>query len=569
MKVGILLLAMGLPGLVDEPRSEPGAQDRAHRFLAEGRSGLVIGLTGPRAVPAGVEALKRGGSAVDAALTTALVQVVEAAGSYVSFAGILNLVYYDASTGKVSSLNAGYNTPLEEKDPLSIPRMDEKTWKGLPSGRTVLVPGFMAGVQAAHDRFGKRHFPDLFQPAIELAEEGVKIDPLLAYYLQFRKDVLGRLPETQRLFARPDGSFHVQGDLLRQRELASTLRKVASGGSAYMYTGEWARQFVAAVGKEGGRITAQDLATYQPGWEQATETTYRAVRVFAPGLSSIGGVDTIEALNLLELSGLSRSGLPSRSPESLFWLMQISHNQFLFYEPELAARRFPAEDFSPRIRVSKEHARWLWTRMQVGEWPFAVPPNRLGSRPAHSSGVVAIDSRGNIAALTHTCNAVIWGNTGIFVGGVSVPDSASFQQEVIQRTGPGKRLPDPETPLIITLGGHPILAASAIGAGLHQRNLQILANILEFGMDAQSAVDAPAFLAPDWSQEKSVARVGDGSFDKRVLEGVRQLGQRVEIVSRPEDLAFAGFWIGVELDPKTGELHAAGARQTLAYAEGY
>ena len=139
-----------------------------------------------------------------------------------------------------------------------------------------------------------------------------------------------------------------------------------------------------------------------------------------------------------------------------------------------------------------------------------------------------MDRWGNVAAVTHTINTALWGNTGIFVDGVSIPDSASFQQEAIKRAGPGHRLPDPMTPLIVLRDGQPILASTAIGGGLHQRNIQVLAGVLEFGLDAQAAVDAPAFLAPDWSASKPVARVSAGSFDAEVLGGVRALGQEVK-----------------------------------------
>ena len=471
---------------------------------------MVVGLTGRRSVHAGIEVLKQGGSAADAAIATALTQIVEAAGSYVSFAGILSMTYYDASTGKILYLNAGYNTPLEEKDPLSIPKLDETTSKGAASGRTALVPGFMAGIQAAHERFGKLPLPQLFKPAIDLAEGGFAVDPLLAYFIEFRKDVLGRLPETKRLFTKPDGKFYTQGDTFRQPELAVTLRHAADEGTAYMTTGEWGQRFVAAVGREGGRITARDLASYRVIWQDPLETTYRDLHVFAPGLSATGGVDTIEALNLVELAGLGRRGVPSRTPESLFWLIQITDNQNQLFHPELAARRFPDKNFSAQTRVTKEHAHWLWARMQEGRWPYAVKSTQASRRAGHSSGVVAVDRWGNVAAVTHSCNAVIWGNTGIFVGGISVPDSASFQQEAIKQVGPGNRLPDPMTPLIITRDSKPILATapsardSISGTCRSWKHFRIRLG------HAQSAVDAPAFLASDWSPAKSVARSARG-----------------------------------------------------------
>jgi gamma-glutamyltranspeptidase/glutathione hydrolase len=565
----VFVLTLACLGFADELPVPHKRREDPHPFLAEGRSGLVVGLTGQRSVGAGIESLKKGGSAADAAVATALAQVVEAAGSYVSFAGILSMTYFEASTGEVHFLNACYNTPLDENDPLSIPALDEEGLKGVASGRTALVPGFMAGVQAAHDRFGKLPFAAVVRPAIALAEDGFPVDPLLAASIGFRKEALSRLPETKRVFTRKEGGFYAEGDLFRQPELAETLGQVAARGSAYMYTGDWARRFVDAVRRDGGRITPRDLETYRVVWEPPLETTYRDARVFAPGLSSTGGVDTVEALNLLECAALEQRGAPTQSADSFFWLMQITNNQSLNFAPEPAARRFPGRDLSPRARATKDHARWLWEQMQAGAWPYAVKPARAKPRPGHSSGVVAVDRWGNVAALTHSINTTAWGNTGIFVAGVSIPDSAAFQQEAIKQAGPDNRLPDRMSPLIVTRDGRPVLASSAIGAGLHQRNVQILANVLAFDMDAQAGVDAPAFLLPEWSGSRCVAQVGEGMFDNSLLEGVRRLGQEVKTL-RPEAAeAFTGYWAGIAIDARTRRLRGAGTAELPSHAEGY
>ncbi|MGP0069312.1 MAG: gamma-glutamyltransferase [Isosphaeraceae bacterium] len=572
MKSGLLILILVGPAVAGEPsiRLVEPEKDKPYPFLAEGKSGMVVGLTGRRAVHAGLEVLKQGGSASDAAMATAMAQIVEVAGSYISFAGILTMTYYDSATGKVYFLNAGYNTPIEEKDPLSIPKMDPLTGAGIPSGRTALVPGFMAGAQAAHDRFGKLPFATLVEPSIALAEDGFDVDPLLAGFIQYRKGVLSRLPETKRVFTKDDGAFYARGDRFRQPDLAKTLRQLSAKGSTAMYTGEWSRRFVDAVRRDGGRITARDLESYKVIWEEPVETTYHGTHVFAPGFSSTGGVDTVEALNLLELADLKTYGSPARSAESLFRLIQITKNQNHSYAPETATRRYPGRDFSPRARISKDNARWIWERMQQGDWPYTIKPAEgTKGRPGHSSGVVAVDRWGNVAAVTHTINTALWGNTGIFVGGVSIPDSAAFQQDAIRKAGPGRRLPDPMAPLIITRDGKPILASTAIGGGLHQRNIQVLANIFEFGMDAQSAVDAPAFLSQDWSETRSIAQVPKGAFDPKVLDGVRALRQEVKELSPQERAMFVGYWAGIAIDPRTGLLRAAGTSELPSHAEGY
>jgi gamma-glutamyltranspeptidase/glutathione hydrolase len=555
-----------MTGFPDDP---PAASRQPHSWLAEGRQGMVVGLTGPRSVAWGLEVLEQGGSAADAVMTTALTQVVEVAGSYISFAGMLNMMYYDSASGRVHFLNACFNTPLEEKDPLSIPRQDPFAGGAAPSGRAVLVPGFMAGVGAAHARFGKLPLARLFKPAIELAEGGFEVDPVLAGFIQFRKDVLSRLPETRRVFTKENGKLYERGDRFRQPELAATLRAVAARGTQSMYSGDWAEKFVSAVRQDGGLLMLRDLESYKVLWEDPLETTYGNTRIHAPGPSTHGGVDTLEALNLVELAGLKERGLPAESSDSLFWLIQITRNQEISYARELLTR-FPDRDLSPRARVSKPYARWMWDRMQAGNWPFAAAPAANSkNRAGHSSGVVAVDRWGNVAAVTHSINTALWGKTGIFVGGVSIPDPGGFQQEGIKEAGPGKRLRESMSPTIITRNGKPILASTAIGGGLHQRNVQVLAGVLEFGLNAQASLDAPSLLLPEYKEGRSIARVSQGDFDRKVLDGVRLLGQEVKEVTGLDRGASIGYWAGIQIDPVTGLLQAAGTADLPSHAAGY
>src|SRR5262245_55662488 len=210
----------------------------------------------------GLEALRQGGSAADAALATSLAQVALEAGGPTSYAGIMTMLYYDAASKKVYSLNAGYNTVLEEDDPRTIPRGDK------PSGRTALVPGFFAGVQAAHKRFGKLPFASLFDPAIYVAEKGFVVDESLDRNLYSQKSVLIRLPEARGIFTKENGEPYRGGELFRQPQLAGTLRKVAAQGANYIYQGEWGKKFVAAVRSEGGKLALEDMQAYRAIWSE-------------------------------------------------------------------------------------------------------------------------------------------------------------------------------------------------------------------------------------------------------------------------------------------------------------
>lgn len=541
------------------------ANEKNPLALAEGRNGVVVGTTGPLAVHAGLEILKKGGSAADAVMATSLAQVVECGGAYVSHAGILSMVYYDAATGKVFFLNACYNTPLEEKDPGTIPALGE------PSGRTALVPGFMAGVQAAHDRFGKLPRMTVFEPALAMAEKGFKVSPMLARFVDTRKSVLSRLPETRRVFSKEDGTFYAEGDLFKQPELAKTLGQIAEKAAAFMYTGDWAEEFVAAVQKEGGKINLDDMKAYQVIWEEPLQTNYRDHQVYLPGPSSLGGVAMLEALNLLEKADLPRLGNYTTTPASLFWLMQISHCHVLSFLPDQTLKNFQGLDLTAPSRVKKETVAAIWQLMQEGKWYFASQFHKDGDAPGHSDGVVVVDRWGNMAAVTHSINTTLWGNTGIFVGGISIPDSAVFQRDAIGRAGPGKRLPDPMCPLIVFKDGKPVLGSSAIGGGLHARSLQVLVGFLDFGLDPQIAVEAPAFMLAEFPVGKPIARVEEGQFDRKLLDGVEALGQKIKELSQQESAGHRGYWVGVHVDPKDNLRRGVGTRKAPfpSVSEGY
>jgi gamma-glutamyltranspeptidase/glutathione hydrolase len=558
----------------------PGLAQAQAPVVLEGRHGMVVGTTGAPAVRAGLEAMRQGGSAVDAALTTSLMQIALAAGSWVSYAGFMTLVHYDAATGRVESMNAGFNTVKGETDPLTIPPM------GTPSGRTALVPGFMAGVEAAHRRFGRLPFARLFEPAIQVAEEGVPVGPMLGAIIGSRKEVLGRLEEPRRIFTKSNGEFYVVGDHFAQRELAATLRKVATEGASYMYRGAWAEKMVALVRREGGKMTLDDLSSYEVLWNSPVRTTIRDFDIYATGLPNVGGMNTLEALNLIEAAKLRDRPHYSKSADALYALMQISRAPAVFgpeamggAPPELVARYFPTIKPGAGALLSKDAARAAWNTLAGPGWKTLDSALRARSAgensevvegilksvrrpPSHSDAVVAIDSIGNMVALVHTINTVSWGTTGIFVDGVSIPDPATFQQQAIQMVGPGKRLPEQTNPLLVLRGGKPYLASSSIGSGLFQITLQTLHNVLDFGMSPQAAVDTAQFLKNEWlPKEAHIITVGPGVFQPALLDSVQAKGQPVREVPPAGQGLLRGYWVGIARDPATGRLR--GGRSTM------
>ncbi len=565
------VVALGLAGAAWPPTARGQAQTPPKSVVVEGRNGMVVGTTGAPAVREGAKVLREGGTAVDAALTTALTQIALAGGSWVSYAGFMTLVHYDAASGKVEAMNAGFNTVKGETDPLTIPPM------GTPSGRTALVPGFMAGVEATHRRFGRVPFARLFAPAIEVAERGIPVDRMLGGMIAQRQPVLGRLEETRRVFTKANGEFYSAGDHFVQTELAATLRRVAAEGAAYMYRGPWAERLVALVRRDGGHMTLDDMASYHVIWGSPVRTTIREFDVYATDLPNLGGINTLEALNLIEAANLGSRPHYSTSAQALYDLMQISRVPNVLApaamggtSPELIAKYFPKLEPAPGSLLSKDAARAAWATLSGPGWKSLDSTLRARSAtensevvegilksvrrpPSHSDAVVAVDSAGNMVALVHTINTVTWGTTGIFVDGISIPDAATFQQLSIKAVGPGNRVPEQTNPLLVLKGGRPFLASSSIGSGLFQTTLQSLHNVLDFGMDPQAAVDTVQFLKNEWlPKESHIITVAPGAFTPALLDSVQAKGQPVREAAPAGQSLLRGYWVGIKRDAATG-----------------
>lgn len=379
--------------------------------LDEGENGVISGTTGPAAVRAGLEALRQGGTAADAVIATALTQISLAGGAWVSYAGIFNLVYYEAESGEVFNVNGAYDTVRGETEPLTIPTSTTIGAERQPSGRTALVPGFFGGIGATHDRFGKLPWASLFEPAIHYAENGVLLSAIHTSMIERRKEALSRLPSTRRIFTDDDGAFLGEGDLLRQPELAATLRAVAEHGIDHVYRGAWAERLVEAVQHDGGKLSMEDMRSYKALTASPIHSTYNGFDVYGHGLPAQGGVHVAEVLNVAEAAGLRDMGHYAKSPEAFFWVNQMTNLMGIVFLPEPMRRTLYGDlDATLAGRTGKENAAGLWARMQSGIAPLTKVPTPVD--PKHSDAIVAIDAYGNVAAVVHTINTSAWGRHG-------------------------------------------------------------------------------------------------------------------------------------------------------------
>jgi gamma-glutamyltranspeptidase / glutathione hydrolase len=554
-----------------ESQSWSPAQARS----VEGSGGLVSATVSPVAVYAGLDALRQGGTAADAAATTALTQITTQLGSVVSYAGVFTMVYFDAKTHKVYSLDAGYNSYLHENDPTSIPVADfGSVLPGLTptvggaKGRETLVPGFMAGVEAMQRRFGRLPFKELFAPALWYDTHGVLVSPHLERFFTLRAKLLSRTPEGQAFLTQAGGTFPKPGALFLQPELAKTLKAVSEQGSRFMYTGEWAKNFVRLVQREGGKVTAEDLARYKPIWSEPYHEQVFNHTVYVNGAPHYGAYDLLTGLNLAEAMQLDRKGPYWSDPATFQAFSRIS--EIVSGAPALNAKvveflKSKDIDTSPDHQLTKAYAGQV---APVLDELFAVPADE---GPHHSNGIVVIDKEGNIAAITHTINTLVWGDTGIIVDGIPIPDSAAFQQQRLASIKPGDRLPHEIIDTIVLDGDRPVLATGSIGSSLVPESLRVLVGILGQHQDLATLMAQPALLANldfgnvDQAPAARSVPLVQGAYSAEFIAQLKTAHVNVTEVPVATAAGLRGTLAAIAIDPKSGRRTAADQPDVMVF----
>lgn len=520
--------------------------------IRSGAGGIVTGTASPIAVHAGAEMLRAGGTAADAVVATALTQVTTMLGANVSFAGVAELLYFDAKTGKVHALDAGWNSWRGETAPATIPDTDLSEITNVvgasagAAGRKTLVPGFMAGMEAAHRRFGRLPFRQLFAPSLWYARNGVPVSGLLgAYFGAAEKHLM--LTEQGRRFAMPDGAhLPKMGARFVQPELAAFLEAVARRGAAHMYRGPWARHYVDAVRDAGGVATMADMTAYRPRWTVPLTTAFRDAAVFGPAAPSSSGCAILAALNLLDHGG----------PTSPYW-----QDAKAFRGTALAMRLAMAAPYASELAAFEQRAGIggsCVARLMPG-WGAAVAPAMeamLGGAvtvPAghHSASVVAIDRWGNVAALVHSSNTPLWGDSGMIVDGVPIPVPAGLYRHELVKIAPGSRVPTDMAPILALRGGRPVLGVATIGSSLTQETVRLVAGLLSGG-DAATVMGAPPLLLnfeqfgmPMMERDELVPA---GRYPAQLLQAIRGTSLKVREVDAQRTLILKGTAVAGIID---------------------
>lgn len=532
--------------------------------VTEHRQGVVVAVS-PDGADAGLEILKQGGNAVDAAVATAFAMAVTypAAGN-IGGGGFL-LVHPAPGNGEPVVFE------YRETAPATSTKTMFKTGDSKFGHRTVGVPGTVRGLFLAHHKLGKLHWKTLVIPAVRLAEEGFVIHQSLAKSLNEILVKAAGFAELQRVFGKKDGSPWKAGDRLVQPDLGKTLRQIAEHGPDGLYRGPIAELLVAEMTAGGGLITKEDLASYRAVERKPIHTRYRGYDVYAPPPPSSGGICLVEMLNILENFELNTH--PRWSPRTMHLMIEAMRRAYCDRARHLGD---PAFTRIPEHLTSKDYARKLATGIDLSRATKSEqlsPDIPLAGESDSTTHFSIIDKDGMAVANTYTLEQSYGSRVVVKGAGFLLNNEMgdfNWRPGYTDRKGaigtepnqiaPGKRMLSSQTPTIVAKAGKAYLVTGSPGSRtIINTVLNIIVNVVDFDMDIEAAVKAPR-LHHQWFPD--VVRFEGLSDHLETVKHLRTMGHTLQSTRQGDAHS---IWI----NPKTGGYVGAADRRIHGKAAGY
>jgi len=591
-----LCLSVFLLGLAPPVRGQAAAEFRDRPHDAQGwptqalrASHGMIATDEELGSEAGVEILKRGGNAVDAAVAVAFaLAVVEPAAGNIGGGGFMLI---RLANGKTTFLDYREVAPGKATRAMYIGKdgnLDKET--SVIGYKSIAVPGTVAGLTLALKTYGSMKLADVLAPAIRLAENGFPISKRLADEFERQRPALQRFGVSRRIFLN-DGKMFQPGDTLRQPELAATLKRIARNGAAEFYSGETAHAIVDDMSRLGGLITLEDLAKYQPKIREVLRAKYdsdgHSWEVLTSPPPSSGGVAVIEALNMLQSVPLKGWD----DVESVHMVAEVMRRVFAdraayladpdysnvpvagLTDPCYAKEVFATVD-SQRASSSKVIKAGNPHTCGVAASTATSPETlvSLGEGP-HTTHFSVVDAAGNAVASTYTLNdsygSHVTSSAGFllndemddFTTQPGVPNALfGLVQSEANAIAPGHRPLSSMTPTILLRDGKlSLVTGSPGGATIISATLLSILNWMRLGMEPQAAIDAPRFHH-QWLPDRVLI---ERSFPESLESALNARGHATHRVGH------IGIVNAIAIDPATGDrLGAADPRHDGA-AVGY
>ena len=548
----------------------------ASRSPVLGRNGMAA-TSHPIASSVAVDIMKKGGSAVDAAIAAnAMLALVEP--HMCGIGGDLFAIVWDPEEGKLHGYNGSGRSPRGLSYTALREALGDAERIPLFGPLSVSVPGAVDGWYALHERFGKLPMAELLEPAIRYASEGIPVTEVDAALWAAALDDLksSDLPddwfaELYRTFA-PGGRPPRAGEVFANPDLADSYRRLAEGGRESFYSGETARRIVTAVADAGGFLGGDDLRQHRGEWVDPVSVSYRGYDVYE--LPPNGqGIAALQMLNVLEAYDLATLG----RDDADFWHLMIEAAKLAYAD---RARYYADPDFTDEdyaFLLSKEYADARREMIDMRKAALEVP---AGGPPPHGDTTYLAVGDGD-GMMVSFIQSNFWEfGSGIVPVGLGFPLQNRGSQFTLEAGhanvyAPGKRPFHTIIPGMLMKDGAPLMAFGVMGGYLQpQAHVQVLVNVLDLGMNVQEAGDAARFVHSGDAQptggemrDGGQVLVEAGVSDEVVAE-LRRRGHVVEHGARPYIGAVGGYQ-AVWRDPRTGVYHGATEMRFDGAAAGY
>lgn len=565
-----ITLSLTAPPLRAQEAAIFSGMDLAHPVWA--RHGMVSAQEA-EAAKIGLQVLRDGGNAVDAAVAVALAMAVTLprAGN---IGGGGFMIVHDAASGETVAIDYRETAPSAATRDMFLGADGEADAKlSRFHGKAVGVPGTLAGLALALEKYGTITLAQALAPAIRLAEDGLTVTPDLADSLIALEKRLKQWPSSATVFFKPDGGFYEPGDILRQPDLAASLKLIAEQGPDALYRGPIGEKIVAAVNAAGGAMSMEDLGAYEAKIREPITGTYRGHEIVSMPPPSSGGAHIVQILNILEGFPIGWTG--ANSAETIHLMAEAMRLAYADRSEYLGDSDFV--DVPVKGLTSKAYAAKL--RGQIDRHR-ATPSSTVkpgAPQPYESDQTThfsVVDKDGNAVSSTYTINfsygsGLVAEGTGIllnnemddFSAKPGVPNAYGLIGGDANAVEPGKRPLSSMSPTIVLKDGKPFLVTgSPGGARIITTTLQVIMNVIDHGMNVAEASAAPR-IHHQWLPDE--LRVEEGlSPDTTAL--LRARGHDVSVQSA------MGSTQSIMIDPASGFLlGASDPRRPGALTEGY
>ncbi len=531
------------------------------------RHAMVVTVE-PHATDAGLAVLESGGNAVDAAVAVGLaLAVTHPSAGNIGGGGFMLVRFAD---GRSTFIDFRERAPEHASRNMYLDASGKPTQDSMTGYRAAGVPGSVRGFEYASKKYGHKPWADVVAPAVALAEKGFPVSYGFARSLRGSATRLGQFPESKRVFLR-DGNPYEAGETFAQPDLARTLRRIEEQGARDFYEGETARVLAADEEKHGGLITLADLKDYTVAERQPLTGSYRGYDIITSPPPSSGGPGILQMLGVLEGSGYEKSGAGSAA--ELHFLAEAMRRYFAdravsmgdpdFVKVSLSSLLDPAYIAQLRKSIDPEHATPS-SQIHAG----GKPGGPESSQTTHYS---IVDADGNAVAVTYTLNFGY--GSGVTVPGLGFllndemddfaakpgePNGFGLVQGEANAVQPRKRPLSSMTPTIVTRGGKlELVLGTPGGPTIINSVLQVLVNVVDFGMNVQDAVDAPR-IHHQWLPDQLIMERG---FSPDTIALLKARGHQIRIVNSIGEMA--------AIEARDGWLEGAADPRTEGVAKGY